>query len=141
MSEDPERLLGELLSIEANQDQSGATIVLAGEFDRIRLPALLELCQRGASSEAEVHRSGRSRLGVHRLSGLMALARARDAVAEAGVAFRVSASPLPRLSRDILATPRRRMAVRSDDPWHPATTAFGLLNDGNHQEPISYFRR
>jgi hypothetical protein len=33
MSEDPERLLGELLSIEANQDQSGATIVLAGEFD------------------------------------------------------------------------------------------------------------
>ena len=29
MSEDPERLLGQVLSIEANHDQSGATIVLA----------------------------------------------------------------------------------------------------------------
>jgi len=33
------------------------------------------------------------------------------------------------------------MAVRAEDAWHPATTAFGLLKDGNPQEPINYFRR
>jgi hypothetical protein len=66
MSEDPERLLGEVLSIQANQDQSGATIVLAGEFE-LTGSTLLEPCQRGPSRKAEVDHSGRSRRGVHRL--------------------------------------------------------------------------
>jgi hypothetical protein len=33
MSEDPEPFQAEVLSIKANQDQSGVTILLAGEFD------------------------------------------------------------------------------------------------------------
>ena len=98
MSEDPERLLGEVLSIQANQDQSGATIVLAGEFD-------LTGSQRFWSfvSEALAARPKSITVDAHGVefidsSGLMALVRARDAATEADVAFRVS-EPSPAVRR------------------------------------------
>jgi anti-sigma B factor antagonist len=98
MSEDPERLLGEVLSIEANQDRFGATIVLAGEFDLTgsqRFWSFVSAALAATPKSITVDVRG---LEFIDSSGLMALVRARDAVAEAGVVFRVS-EPSPAVRR------------------------------------------
>ena len=77
MSEDPERLLGEVLSIEANQDRSGATIVLAGEFDLTgsqRFWSLVSEALAGRPKSITVDARGVEFIDS---SGLMALVRAR----------------------------------------------------------------
>jgi anti-anti-sigma factor len=98
MSEDPERLLGEVLSIQANQDRSGATIVLAGEFDLTgsqRFWSLVSEALAGRPKSITVDARGVEFIDS---SALMALVRARDAATDADVAFRVS-EPSPAVRR------------------------------------------
>jgi anti-anti-sigma factor len=90
MSEDPERLLGELLSIEANQDQSGATIVLAGEFDLTGSQCFWSFVSEALAARPKSITVDARGLEFIDSSDLMALVRARDAATEADVAFRVS---------------------------------------------------
>jgi anti-anti-sigma factor len=101
MSEDPERLLGEVLSIQANQDRSGATIVLAGEFDLTgsqRFWSLVSEALAGRPKSITVDARGVEFIDS---SALMALVRARTRLPRQ-MWRSVSASPRPRFA----ASPR-----------------------------------
>jgi anti-sigma B factor antagonist len=90
MSEDPEPFQGHVLSIEANQDQSGVTIVLVGEFDLTGAQRFWSFVSEALAAKPNSITVDARGLEFIDSSGLMALVRARDAAAEAGVAFRVS---------------------------------------------------
>jgi anti-anti-sigma factor len=98
MSGDPEPFQAEVLSIEANRDRSGITIILAGEFDMAgtqRFWAFMSEALAADPKALTIHAGG---LEFIDSSGLQALLRARDAATEAGVAFRVS-DPSPAVRR------------------------------------------
>jgi anti-anti-sigma factor len=98
MSGDVEPSPGDVLRVEARYDNTGATVILDGEFD--------------AAGLARFGRYFSAVLAPHPLSvavdargvtfidssGLLALLRSRDAATEAGVAFRVI-KPSPALRR------------------------------------------
>jgi anti-anti-sigma factor len=98
VSEDPERLLGEVLSIQAHQDQSGATIVLAGEFDVAGSQRFWSFVSEALAAKPKSITVDARGVEFIDSSALMALVRARDTAAEAGVAFRVS-EPSPAVRR------------------------------------------
>jgi anti-anti-sigma factor len=98
VSEDPERLLGEVLSIQAHQDQSGATIVLAGEFDVAGSQRFWSFVSEALAARPKSITVDARGVEFIDSSALMALVRARDTAAEAGVAFRVS-EPSPAVRR------------------------------------------
>jgi anti-sigma B factor antagonist len=98
MSEDPQPLQAEVLSIEANQDQSGATIVLAGEFDLTGSQRFWSFVNEALAARPKSITVDARGLEFIDSSGLMALVRARDAATEADVAFRVS-EPSPAVRR------------------------------------------
>jgi len=91
-------LPGDVLQVEARYDDTEATILLGGEFDMTgvaRFWGYLSAVLAPHPLSITVDASG---LEFIDSSGLMALVRARDAAAEAGVAFRVRA-PSPLLRR------------------------------------------
>jgi anti-anti-sigma factor len=97
MSHDVEPSLGELLSVEANFDGT-ATIILVGEFDMTGT-ARFWVCVSEALAMHPPSMTVEARgLTFVDSSGLSALLRARDAAAEAGVAFGIS-EPSPVLRR------------------------------------------
>jgi anti-sigma B factor antagonist len=98
VSEDPERLLGEVLSIQAHQDQSGATIVLAGEFDVAGSQRFWSFVSEALAARPKSITVDARGVEFIDSSCLMALVRARDAATEVDVAFRVS-EPSPAVCR------------------------------------------
>ena len=95
MSCDLESCLGDVLQVEARYDDTEAAIILDGEFDLAgvaRFWGYLSAVLAPHPLSITVDASG---LEFIDSSGLMALVRARDAAAEAGVAFRVRAPVAP----------------------------------------------
>ena len=94
MSESPEPSDDEILEIEARQDRAGTTLVLTGELDMSgtsRFWAFISEALASAPRSITVDASG---LEFVDSAGLMALVRAHETAAEAGVALRVrDASP------------------------------------------------
>jgi anti-anti-sigma regulatory factor len=91
MSGDVESSPGDVLQVEARYDDTEATILLGGEFDMTgvaRFWGYLSAVLAPHPLSITVDASCREFIDS---SGLMALVRARDAAAEAGVAFRVRA--------------------------------------------------
>jgi anti-anti-sigma factor len=98
VSEDAEPIGGEILHVEARQERRGTTIVLAGEFDMTgtdRFRDLVSEALAGSPRSVTVDAHGLTFIDS---SGLLALLRAQEAAAEAGVAFRIS-EPSPALRR------------------------------------------
>ncbi len=98
MSDDVEPIPADVLYIEAHHHDTGATIVLVGEFDMTGT----ELFWAHVSGALEAHPTSitidAGGLSFIDSSGLMALLRARDAAVDAGVAFEVR-QPSPALRR------------------------------------------
>jgi anti-anti-sigma factor len=95
---DAQAVPAEFLRVTASQDRGGATVVLEGEFDMTGVDVFW-----AHVSEAVEARPGSIAVKARGLtfvdsSGLMALARARHAATDAGVAFRIS-EPSPPLRR------------------------------------------
>jgi anti-sigma B factor antagonist len=98
MSDEPEPSSGDVLYVEAKHDGTEATLVLDSEFDMAgvaRFWGYLSAVLAPHPLSITVDGSGLEFIGS---SGLMALVRAHDTAAEAGVAFRVRA-PSPLLRR------------------------------------------
>jgi anti-anti-sigma factor len=94
MADDQEPFQAEVLSIEANRDRSGVTIILAGEFDLAGTERFWAYVSDALAAGPKAVTIGAGGLEFIDSSGLQALLRARDAATEAGVALRVSdASP------------------------------------------------
>jgi anti-sigma B factor antagonist len=97
MSGDPEPFQAEVLSIEANRDRSGVTIILAGEFDMAGTERFWAFVSEALATDPKAITIDAGGLEFIDSSGLQALLRARDAATEAGVVFRGSdASPAVR---------------------------------------------
>jgi anti-anti-sigma factor len=98
MSEDVESLPKDALYVETKRNGASPTIIVVGEFDMTGTEVFW-----AHVSEAVEARPGSITVEARGLtfvdsSGLMALARARDAATEAGVRFQVS-EPSPPLRR------------------------------------------
>jgi anti-anti-sigma factor len=103
MSEDAEPYGADVLRLEVRQDPTGTTIALEGEFDMTgseRFSVLIDDALAANARSITLHAGG---LEFIDSSGLLALLRARDAVTEAGVEFRIS-DPSPALRRIVEAT-------------------------------------
>lgn len=98
MSDDAEPVRAELLRIEANREGPAAAIVLEGEFDMTGAARFWAHVSEAIETHPESITVDARDLTFIDSSGLMALLRARDAAAEAGVAFRIS-DPSPALRR------------------------------------------
>jgi anti-sigma B factor antagonist len=98
MSDDPEPFQSEVLRIEANRDQSGITIILAGEFDLTGTERFWAFVSEALAADPKTVTIDSSGLEFIDSAGLQALLRALDAATEAGVAFRVS-DPSPAMRR------------------------------------------
>ena len=98
MSEEAEPVQGDFLNIEARQDRTGTTIAVEGEFDMMGTKRFWAFVSETLATDPRSITVDASGLEFIDSSGLMALMRARDAAAEAGVAFRVS-NPSPALRR------------------------------------------
>jgi anti-anti-sigma factor len=94
MSNDEKTLRDDVLQIGAEHDRRGAAVTLAGEFDMAgseRFWAFVSEALAASPRSVIVDASG---LEFIDSSGLMAIVRARDAAAEAGVGFHVSSASL-----------------------------------------------
>jgi len=98
MSDDPEPFQAEVLSIEANRDRSGVTIILVGEFDMSGTKRFWAFVSEALGAHPKAVAIDAGGLEFIDSSGLQALLRARDAATAAGVAFRVS-DPSPAVRR------------------------------------------
>ena len=98
VSDDVESSLGDLLYVETTYDDGTATIIVVGEFDmtgtaRFWAAVSETLSARPASVSVEARG-----LTFIDSSGISALVRARDAAAEAGVAFGIREPSHPRFA-------------------------------------------
>jgi anti-anti-sigma factor len=91
MSGDVESSPGDVLQVEARYDDTEATILLGGEFDMTGVARFWGYLSAVLAPHPLSITVDASCLEFIDSSGLMALVRARDAAAEAGVAFRVRA--------------------------------------------------
>jgi anti-sigma B factor antagonist len=89
MSGDPEPAEADILDIEARQDSTGTTIVVAGELDMFGTERFWAFISEALAPSPRALTVDPSGLEFVDSAGLMALVRARDAAVEAGVAFRV----------------------------------------------------
>jgi anti-sigma B factor antagonist len=98
MSGDLQPSTDDVLHIEARYDDTEATIILDGEFDMAGVARFWGYVSAVLAPHPLSITVDASGLEFIDSAGLMALVRARDAAAEAGVAFRVRA-PSPLLRR------------------------------------------
>jgi anti-anti-sigma factor len=98
MSDDPEPFQAEVLSIEANRDRSGVTIILVGEFDMSGTKRFWAFVSEALGAHPKAVAIDAGGLEFIDSSGLQALLRARDAATQAGVVFHVR-DPSPALRR------------------------------------------
>lgn len=111
MSDDVEPSLDDLLYVETNYDD-GATIVVVGEFDLTgTAPFWAAVSEALATHPPSITVEARGLTFIDS-SGLAALVRAREAAAEAGVAFGIR-EPSPELRR--IAELTGLMGLLSDD--------------------------
>jgi anti-anti-sigma factor len=92
LSDDEEPFRGDVLEIEAEQDRSGATITLVGEFDMTgseRFWAFVREVPGASPRSVVVDASG---LEFGDSTGSIAIVRARDAATEVGVGVHVTSS-------------------------------------------------
>jgi anti-anti-sigma factor len=123
MSDDEAAFRGDVLQIGAEHDRRGATVTLAGEFDMAgseRFWAFISEALAASPRSVIVDASG---LEFIDSSGLMAIVRARDVAAEAGVGFHVSRASLAlrRVAEicgldGLMSGPERESAAKDGSP-------------------------
>jgi anti-sigma B factor antagonist len=103
MSDDVGGLRAVLLHVEARHDDTGATIVVVGEFDMAGCEAFWAHVSEALETQPVSITVEARGLTFIDSSGLAALLRAREAADEAGAAFRVS-EPSPAVQRIVEIT-------------------------------------
>jgi anti-anti-sigma factor len=100
MSDEPVPSPGDVLYVETRHDGADPSIIIVGEFDMTGVEVFwAHVSEAVEARPVSITVEGRGLTFVDS-SGLMALARARDAATDAGATFRVS-EPSPTLRRTV----------------------------------------